>query len=367
MTAAYRYLAYGLVSNTQITELPLTGVTYGRVLNGAGTLSASLRLPEPVDVEARLLAADYIAGSSPARAVIYVERDGVILDGYIVWTREYDSDERTLTIGGAGLWSYFRRRRIRFDYDETGDQLAHAQLLVWSAQQYPGGNISVTAGAETSGVPRTYAWTAQQAKPFAEAIENIADNYPGFDFSVDVAYESGVPVRRLRCWYPRKGRTAAFTGHVFELGRNITKLTWPEDASRTANTIIGQGAGTGETMVTADAAEPSLFADGYPLLEDVVSFKDVTNPDTLARHAESALNDVRVTAALPKLVVRGDLDPEIGAFTEGDDCRIRVQPHQDPRWPDGLEKFTRITAWQAVVPDDGGAEEVTLTVQEVVA
>lgn len=363
----YRFLAYGLVSNTQITELPLTAVTYGRVLNGAGALSASLRLPEPTDIEARLLATDYIAGTNPARAVIYVERDGVLIDGYIVWTRSYDSDSRTLTLVGAGLWSYFRRRRIRYDYSTTGDQLTHAQLLVWLTQLYAGGDIGVAIGTETSGVSRTYAWTAQQAKKVAEAVEDIADNYPGFDFSIDVAYETEVPVRRFRCWYPRKGRTAAFTGHVFELGRNITSLTWPEDASRTANTIIGLGAGTGETMVTADAAEPSLFDDGYPLLEDDVSFKDVTDPATLARHAQSALEDVRVTAALPKLVIRGDLDPELGSFTEGDDCRIRVQPQQDPRWPDGLEKYTRITAWEATVPDDGGAEEVTLTVQEVAA
>lgn len=366
----YRYLAHGLLTGDLICELPLTDVSYGRVLNGAGPLSASLVLPEPSTLEGRLLATDYINGTNPARVVIYVERDGQIVADAIVWDREYDTETRRLQINGAGMWSYFRRRRVLYDFNSggvSGDQLAWAQFLLYVAQGYPGGDIGVTTGSETSGVQRVPSWSGQQAKKVAEAVEDLADSHHGFDFAIEVERVGDDFFRHFRCHYPRRGRTASKTELVFELGRNIISLSWPEDGSRVTNTMIGQGAGNGDTMITATAVDTGKLAEGYPLLEDVVSFKDTTNQDLLAAQTQAALGDVRTTAALPKLVVRGDVDPVLGSYLDGDDCRIRVQPDQDPRWPNGLEKYSRIVAWTASVPDEGGPETVTLSVQEVAA
>lgn len=384
VSGRYRFLAHHLVGTFGlICELPLVDVTYGRVLNGAGEFSASLPLAAPrervgdlfgdgftdtlgADLAARrqrLQVQDWLAGTAPNKTVIYVERDGVLMGGWAVWTRAYDSDSRTLQIEGAELWSYFRRRRIRWTSRYTAtDQLTIARQLIDRAQQATGGNIGVLVGAETSGRLRDRTYETFEDKPLGEAVEQLAEVIDGFDFEVTVTFEAGAYVRRLRLHYPRMGRPASQTGLVFEVGRNAT-IGWPEDGTRTANSIAGLGAGEGPTMLRSVRTDTAVLAEGYPLLEDSLSLKDVSVRSTLTGHTAQALADRRLPATLPTVTALADDDPALGAYIPGDFARIRCQPGQDPRWPDGLDTHARIAAWRARVPDEG-PETVEITMQE---
>lgn len=379
----YRWLAHHLVGGGLICELPLTDVTYGRVLNGAGPFTARLSLAAPperaldrfgdvasdvvgADVAARrqrLQVRDWLTGTAPAKTAIYVERDGVLMGGWIVWTRDYDTDARVLTLGGAELWSYFRRRRIRWTVRHTAtDQLVIARSLIDRAQQSTGGNVGVITGTETSGRLRDRTYETFEDKPVGEAVEQLAAVIDGFDFEVTVGLESGAYVRRLRLHYPQMGRPASQTGHVFEVGRNAT-MRWHEDGSRAANSVAGIGAGEGVSMLRSVQTDTALLTEGYPLLEESISLKDVSVAATLTGHTGEALADLRLPATLPTVTALADTDPAFGAYIPGDFARIRSQPGQDPRWPDGLDTFARIASWTVRVPDEG-PETVDITLQE---
>jgi len=75
----YRYLAFDLRTNVPIAELPLSDVSYGAVLNGVGALDATLPL---------VAGGASPAASTPERTIIFVERNGVLIDGYIIWARQ---------------------------------------------------------------------------------------------------------------------------------------------------------------------------------------------------------------------------------------------------------------------------------------
>src|SRR5207237_449511 len=153
----------------------------------------------------------------------------------------------------AGWWSLFPWRRITADKTysaATHDQLFIARDLVTYAQSKPGGALGITVGSEVSGRKRDAAYHFYEHKPVAEAVEQMSRLDDGFDFAIDVAYDSsGAFTRTFRLWYPRKGRTAGSTGHVWELGRNMVSLKWPEDGTKTVNASYALGAGQAESML----------------------------------------------------------------------------------------------------------------------
>lgn len=382
MSVTYRYFAHQLVGDQSlIAELPLTGVSFGRILNGAGPFAATLQLPplprpstsgysdvytdvyaaDAVYLAALASSRDFITGTEPGRTALYIERNGEIVWGGIIWTRDDPAGDGNLRLTGAEFHSYWRRRKVRWNVTHTGvDQLAIYRDQITRAQAVVGGSIGVVVGSETSGVTRDRQYTSYEDKNLGEALEQLAAVDGGFDFSTEVTLEAGAYVRRLRLHYPRKGRTAAQTGHLWELGANLTILGYREDGTRGANYVTARGAGEGLDMLTATASEASFLGAGFPLLEESLSLKDVTVATTLSAHARGRLEALRMPVTVPGAVVRGDQDPAVGSFETGDYARLRAQPGQSPRWPDGVDFYARITAYNVAVPDEGGPEAVTL-------
>src|SRR5215468_3031033 len=105
--ATYTYLVGDLATGTIVAELPLFGVSFDKRLNDTGSLRAQLRIDDPGvrDQEFRVL-------TEPGRSVIYVDRDGDLLWGGIVWTSRYTAANGTLEIGAADFLSYFEHRRV---------------------------------------------------------------------------------------------------------------------------------------------------------------------------------------------------------------------------------------------------------------
>jgi hypothetical protein len=125
--ADYRYLAHDLRTGALLGELPLAGVSYGRRLNGAGTLSATITLGQRTTLGTSLdrIILDAV---TPTRTAIFVARDDVLVWGGLLWEHpDYDSATRTLSIGAAEFWSYFRRRRLRADLESVTRSIAHVE------------------------------------------------------------------------------------------------------------------------------------------------------------------------------------------------------------------------------------------------
>lgn len=364
----YEYLAAELMSGAHIASLPLTGVKYGMILNGAGGIGGQIKLdPLPPTTDAtssqvrernRILK----DATGPALRVCFVLRDGVVMAPYVWWKRTYDPSTQVMTHGGAELWSLLRRRRMTWQASYSAqDQLDIARDIITRAMAVAGGDLDLTLDSDDSGRLRDRSYFDFEAKPVAEAVEQLAAVIDGFDFSLTASLSGGAVTRNLELDYPRRGRVAAESGHVFEWGRNIVDLEWTEDASSTANSIIALGKGADNDMVRTRVTDTSAFAEGYPLMEDSISHGDVEVLDTLDGHARAALAQRSRPVKLPKVTVLGTSDPPLGSYLLGDDCKLVMPRDVDPFWPDGLVDSRRIHAIEVTPPEDGAPELVTLT------
>lgn len=397
MTATYEWLAAELVSGTVVASLPLRVDSFGATLNGAGSFRGSLRLAPvvawwddaatvTVDGEAVLVGGEVLTvghstadrtkernrllvdATSPGKRVVYAVRDQVVVGAYVIWSRTYDPSTATVTVEGAELWSLLRRRRITWQATYTGqDQLTIARDIITRAQAVGGGDLGIDVGSGTSGRNRDRTYVDWEAKPVAEAVEQLAAVIDGFDLVVTARFTGSTITRHLELGYPRRGRTAAQSGHVFEWGRNVTSMSWSEDASRMANSVIALGKGGDHDMVRTRVTDTTAFTEGYPLLEDSISHTDVSQVATLDGHARAVLAQRSRPVTLPAVTVLGDSDPPFGAYLVGDDCHLVVPSGVDPFWPAGLHDPRRIHAIEVRPPVDGEPETVQLVLGEATA
>lgn len=344
--ARYRFLVGDLLTGVLREEMPFTDIKYSQVLNAPGAFTASIGLRHPKATRANL---------DPGRTVIYVERDGVLLWGGILWAANPSVDDAKIGVAGAGFWSYFRRRYIRTDKIYTAtDQFAIAQDLLNYAQGITGGDIAVDVGAETSGVDRDRTYNSWERKNIGEAIEQLAAVEDGFDFAIDVAYDSGGTITKtFRPSYPQRGRSTAI---VFELGTNLRGLSQQINAAAQANLIDVIGSGDGAAMLIATVSDASVLAT-YPLLEDVVSYKDVTETGTLTAHGNAELAARATPVETIPTVAQAGPDTGLGSYITGDEITVRGH--------DGyvdVDDRMRITQFEVTVDDQGG-ENVALGLQ----
>lgn len=359
MPSHYSYLFADLRTNAILAELPVKGVSFSHVLNGAGPWQANLPLGD-----SRINDLDPIGSTQPARSAFYVERDGVLIYGGVVWSRKFNSKNKQLELGGSQLWSYFKGRRISDTKSYVAqDQLTIARDLINYAQAKPGGNIGVVVGSETSGILRDRTYAGYELKNLAEAVEQLSQVEGGFDFAIDVTYSAGVITKTFKLSYPRRGSIVGATGHFFELPGNISEYSWPEDGAGMANTVYGVGGGEGDAMLRSTAARPDLIDVGYPLLESTLPLKDVTVRATLDAHTRAQVTALAGPVTVPTMTVRAHLDPVLGSYTIGDDVRIRILDERFPLTAAGtysLDTYKRIVGI-TVKPGDAGNESVGLT------
>jgi hypothetical protein len=356
--ATYRYLFADLLTNQILAELPLTSVRFSQQINSPGSFSATLQL-------AGLQVNDLNVANAtiPARTAIYVDRDGTLVWGGILWNREYSSKDQTLTLNANEFESYWNRRRITSDTVFTNtDQLTAVQTIVTNANAATNGNIGITVGSETSGVLINRTFYGYEYKTVLSAIQDLAKSATGFDFNIQVYYDSnGNPAKLLRLGYPRYGRkysATSISAPVFELPGNITEYTWPEDGSTAANYLYTLGAGSNPGRLIATAYDGTKIASGWPLLEEQANYSDVSDPTLLSNLATAQVSIVSYPPTTIKITMPPSLDPIFGSYEVGDDARIRIL---DDRFPNQLDTVYRIVAFSVQAGESNQPELVTIS------
>ncbi|MFD9890642.1 hypothetical protein ACFWY9_14955 [Amycolatopsis sp. NPDC059027] len=363
MGTTYTYLVTDLRSGAILDELPLSGVTFDKKLNDAGGLRGRLHVDDP---EMRLREPRVL--TEPGRTAIYVDRDGDLLWGGIVWTSRYASSDGVLELGAADFLSYFDHRLVLDPADLTKavsftatDQIVIAQRLVQLAQSHVDGDMGVGfTGSESSGVVRTVSYAPRDLKSVAEVLRDMANTDTGFDFAFDVRYDaSGELERFLRLGYPRLGSPGGERAYVWEHGANLVDFGWPVDGASMATRVFGTGSSElpGGPVMRAD---PSAHDAGWPLLEVAAAPVDTKDTAMLAAYVAGELAARRRPVVLPELTVRADLDPVIGSYAVGDNARVIID---DPFFAgDQLDVTVRLLGLSVTPGDDAGQEEVVLTV-----
>lgn len=360
-----------LLTGARIAELPLIGLSYSKTLSGAGEASGVLYLPPPNSVANRVLAADWNNAVDECRRQLVIERDGVVVWSGIVWASPYNDSDQSRSVKCAEDWSYFRRRFLSYNLTYTSqNQMDIVESLMALVQSWSPSNLGVSVvknlASGYADVIRSRTYARNELKSVANAIEDLSKVSNGFEFGLDASWSStGTLQKVLNLHYPRRGRTALQTGHVFELGRNIISFTWPSDGTRTSNISWAVGAGEGSSQLIGVAVDSTKFQSlssggpGYPALENSVSYSDVSKQSTINLYAQAALQYTSTPVTLPELTVRSDIDPELGSYICGDACRVIIRPNTSPRFPDGLDAFYRIIGYSVSV-DDQGQEDVKI-------
>lgn len=345
--AEYRYIVADLLTDTVKEEIPFRDVSYGEVLNAPGSFSG--KVPISV-VDSRGYEKITRTNLDPARTALYVERDGVLVWGGILWTVAADPVEGSLVVGAEGFWSYFRRRVVSWwgsTFTAT-DQFTIAQTLISNALDADnpgaGGDIGVDVPATTCGVLRDRTYGFAEMKNVGEAVEQLAAVENGFDFSIDVSYSGSTRTKTLNLHYPRKGTRIAA---VLDLGANVDVLSWSIDATRMANDYYVVGAGEGP-LSSISRSTAARFGT-YPLLQEVEAAKDVTDIGTLVDKAHAGVAQRQLPDEMfPNLSLRPTLDTAVGTVRTGDEVRIRA----NTGFLD-FDSWYRVTAWTVAISEEG--------------
>lgn len=361
-TSEYRYLFADLLTNQVYAELPLFGVSFNRELNTAGSFNGQMLLSDN-----RATKYNVTASTIPARTAVYVERNGVLVWGGILWSRSYDSTSQTISFTATEFESYFTHRRIVANYDFINvDQLTACQGIINNLQALPNGNIGITVGTEVSGVLITKSIFDYELKPCLEFIYELSKGSNGFDFNIDVAYGLGNALTKtMKMDYPRRGKAYSPSDPnalMLEFPANVIAYSYPEDGSRTTNTLYGIGGGAGANALIAVRQDAGQLSTGWPLLENSVSYTDYDDPALLSGITQGNLNALLypvevITVTFPT----NTTDPLYGTYNTGDDVRLRIT---DDRFPNTLDVIRRISSIQFNVGDNG-ADLITVTLVEV--
>ena len=106
LTPKYQFMVTDLLTNRILGQLPIEGASYTRAIRGAGAFSGSIK-------DKNMLAqSDIYHNTMPGRTGLYVLRNNVCVWGGIIWSREYDANEKSLSINGSEFTSYFHHRKL---------------------------------------------------------------------------------------------------------------------------------------------------------------------------------------------------------------------------------------------------------------
>jgi len=360
MATQYRYLLADVLTNQILAELSLTNVNFTQQLNTAGTFTGDLLLSG-----VNSAALNVLNSTIPGRCAVYVDRNGTLVWGGIIWNREWDTATQILKFTAREFESYFERRRITSTLSFTNtDQLSIVQQLVEAAQSVPYGNIGVQVPLTTSGVLiGSQIYYNYELKSYFSAISDLAKSNTGFDFNIQVAYDGGGnPVKTLQLGYPRLGNTYSATSAtvpVFTLpAGNIIQYNYKEDGSKAVNSMYATGAGSNEGKLIANYQDSTKTSTGWPLLEDVVNYSNITDSTWLLGLATGQTLAASYPPQTVQVVAPPYLDPVYGTYHLGDQARLVITDNFYPTEFDGNYRIIGIS----VTPGENNAgERATLT------
>jgi hypothetical protein len=364
----YRVWSTDLLTGRPLSfDLPIavSSYLYGKV-NSYGSADGDISLDGPDDPLQVL---------PEKRTCLWIAYRDQVVWGGIVWDLQPDIDSRMMRVTSQTWSSYFEQLLIRDNliFRNTGggvDQLDVFRALLAYAQGKSNANIGVQVDPLTSGHLITQLWGpgagdgARPDKPVSEAMKEIADVDPGFEWADDVG-DNGThnPVKRIRLGYPRLAGSAA--GLLLEYPGNISNYTWTSAGKGSPNIVYALGSGDGASTLVEAATDTTQLALGYPRLEYSTGgdHKEITRRATLAAAARADLAALGGSRIAPTFKLVGNsVNP--ADLAAGNRIRVRLTSGFHRPRPDGspgFDGYVRITGVK-VAPgraDQAGSIEVT--------
>jgi len=368
--ADFRYLTTNLYQsgstpNQVISELPLTNVNFTKQLNSIGTFQGQLLLSGVQDLNA-------LDGTTPAKTILWVihtNDSGITAAVWsgVIWHREYDSENQSLSITAQEMVSLYQRRRIATTKTYTSqDPCDIVRDLLQYTEGRSHGKTGLTYDTTTSGLSTNKTYNGYEYKSVYQAIKDLAQNY--FDFII-YPYRDGDNLKnqfQMGVPYGTPYDPTNVFAPVFEFPGNVVKYIFPEDGLSTANTLYGLGYGANNTKLTATYVDSDKIGTGktWPLLEDSVNYIDVGDLDLLKNVTLGQGNAISYPPTTLQVVIPSYVSPVYGTiYNVGDEARIVIK---DDFFPNGYDDVMRIVAID-VSPGEKGPDRVTVTLTKQLA
>jgi hypothetical protein len=362
MSAEYRYLFCDLLTNEVQLEVPVYGVSFGRQLNKASDCTVSINLDRTGYSNS-----DVIGATVPGRTAFYIDREGGLVWGGIIWSRTYQSQAKALSYTGQSFESFFNKLVIEETLTYTNrDQRDILNELIIHAQSKGYTDIGIDPDPDypfawdATGTLRTVTFEKTDTWTYGKAIDYLVEYDQGLDYTIEVYYdEVGDPTKQLKC-ASVLGASIDNTGLVLAYPGNISNYYWPENASRAAVSVVGVGAGDGTDKLMTKSTDPSRLDLGYPDLQEIYSNTDVSVQDTLVTQTASEQMRLAPPITVPTIELSPQEEPYIGSWGLGDFAVLDIE---DPRFEEGIISSVRIIGYTANPSSSDAAEACSLILE----
>ncbi len=321
MASQYRVLFAEFMSGDVWGELPVTDLSFSRVINAPG--SASVKVP--------LWAFDWQA-LQPWRVLVYIQRGQQIMWGGPLVGFGVDLENEEATLNCLGLWEYYRHRLITYDAvfiqrDQGAIVKALLQDFADGTGQYPwntGPQALSWDGSAATGVLRDRTYRGYERKGVGQAVEDMAGVRDGFDFRIDHYWFGSRIVNTFRLG-PPSGVPADL---VLEHGVTCDIPSFTVDGTAMVTEAAVTGGGEADDQLAAWWYNLPLEGDAsrrIPRLSAVESRQDVTSVDTLTGYAQQIVSEGSTPVTIPAVRLYAHADPDPGDLQVGQQARVRAR------------------------------------------
>ena len=371
MAYTFRYVTTniyqsGSTPNPVIAELPFTGVNFTQQLNSIGTFQGNVLLSGINSTNLNVY-----NGTTPGKTILWViYNDTESSNSYpvwsgVIWNREYDSENQTLSITAQEMLSLYQRRRISDTKTYTAQDPTYiAQNLMQYTEAKSYGKTGLTYSVPSSSFSTTKTYNNYEFKSVYQAVKDLAQNF--FDFAIIPYLSSGDLVNQFTIGLPLGTPYSSSdpTSAVFQFPGNVISYRFPEDGISAANRLYGLGYGANSKKLTTTAVDSAKYTDGFPLLEDAVNYIDIGDQTLLNNTTLGHLNAVSYPPTTVEIVIPTYVDPYYYThYSIGDTVQVRIT---DDYFPSGLSLILRIVG-MSVNPGENGPDRVTLTLTRELA
>ncbi len=347
-----RYYTADLLTGTVLGDVPLYGTTFNKQLNGAGSFQGTFRLGTTVNNDTLLLNA-----TTPCKTALYIERNGTIIWGGIIWTRTYESQGGSVQITGQTFESYFDRvAATNHIIQQNVEQVALFKNIIDQMQAQSQSNIGLTyASLPSTGITRTVLLPGYEFHMYEEAIQQLLNAVDSFEYTINVTPSAtpDVPNKVITVGYPTLNST--ITDQYYDFPGTVRNYWWPETSSEGGTKFAGRGYGSGNLAPTAIVIDGTAIAAGYPSLWKVTSYNNIADPVLL----DNKVRKDALAYALPLSNPTFELIPDASSsFTGWNYLGAPVSVYiVDKRFPTGTLVTKRMLGWD-FTPGSGSVSDV---------
>jgi hypothetical protein len=354
-------------TGTELAQLPLTGVKYGREISGAGKLGAYLPLSDE-----RVRKQKPWTATQKRRTAVYAERDGKMAWSGPIVGRDRSAGSQGMTLSAVTWESWIHAQLLIEDLTLLNTPLSQALATFVARAQAVTDVRLTTENTPTTGLVsgRFY---AREIKPILELVNNLGiENDINFEYRVDGYRDSLGALRQiLRYGEPRIGRRHEDTKLTFAYpDGGLIDWRIPEDGSGARNVLALLGAGSGALQPFDVVLDSELgideIASGYPSWMGDFRAQDTGDMRIIWARAAAAM---RAGLASENVITGVQLDPDlyIGNVDIGDDVALDINHIALEEWPDTVEYLARVLAENVTVGDAGQRDKVSVTVGGIAA